>query len=65
MVVINGQPRDVPDGTPVAAVVARLVGRMTGTAVALNGAVLPRTCWADTPLTDGDRMEVLTAVQGG
>ena len=37
----------------------------SGVAVALNGTVVPRAQWSATPLADGDRVEVLTAVQGG
>jgi sulfur carrier protein len=37
----------------------------TGVAVAVDGAVVPRAAWPDTVLTDGARLEVLTAVQGG
>jgi sulfur carrier protein len=36
-----------------------------GIAVAVNGEVVPRTAWAGTPLRDGDRVEVLSATQGG
>ncbi|GAB3644868.1 sulfur carrier protein ThiS [Glycomyces tarimensis] len=35
-----------------------------GTAVAVNGEVVPRSEW-DRPLLDGDAVEVLTATQGG
>ena len=30
-----------------------------------DGAVVPRSAWPATVLTDGDRVEVLTATQGG
>ncbi|WP_063835949.1 sulfur carrier protein ThiS [Actinacidiphila yeochonensis] len=36
-----------------------------GIAAAVNEAVVPRSRWAATPLRDGDRVEILTAVQGG
>ncbi|WP_454917241.1 sulfur carrier protein ThiS [Xanthobacter sediminis] len=36
-----------------------------GIAVALNGAVVPRRAWADTPLAAGDAVEIITAKQGG
>jgi sulfur carrier protein len=36
-----------------------------GTAVALNGEVLARTIWPRAHLEEGDRLEILTAVQGG
>jgi sulfur carrier protein len=67
MITVNGQPRDVPAGTPVADVVSELVGSpdARGVAVAVNGEVVPRTAWATTSVAAGDRVEVLTATQGG
>jgi sulfur carrier protein len=67
MITVNGQPRDVPAGTPVAEVVSELVGspEARGVAVAVNGEVVPRTSWATTAVGPGDRVEVLTATQGG
>lgn len=67
MITVNGQPRAVPDGTPVAALVAELVGPGPGRglAVAVNGEVVPRAGWDTTTVSAGDRVEVLTATQGG
>jgi sulfur carrier protein len=36
-----------------------------GIAVALNGAVVPRTAWAQTRLRAGDAVEIVRARQGG
>jgi sulfur carrier protein len=36
-----------------------------GVAVAVNGEVVPRSAWETTGLHPGDRVEVLTAAQGG
>jgi sulfur carrier protein len=36
-----------------------------GIAVALNGAVVPRAAWAQTPLRPGDNVEIVRARQGG
>ncbi len=36
-----------------------------GIAVARNEEVVPRIRWAETPVADGDRLEIITAVQGG
>lgn len=36
-----------------------------GFAIALNGAVVRRDAWATTPLNDGDRVEIIRAMQGG
>jgi sulfur carrier protein len=36
-----------------------------GVAVAVNGTVVPRTIWPVYELHDGDRIEVISAMQGG
>jgi sulfur carrier protein len=64
-VVVNGEPREQPAGATVAEVVASLRAPTPGSAVALNGEVLPQREWTVRELADGDRLEVLTAVQGG
>ncbi|MEV4007412.1 sulfur carrier protein ThiS [Actinomadura sp. NPDC049753] len=64
-VIVNGEPRELPDGASVAEVVASVTAAATGVAAALNDEVVRRAEWAATPLRDADRIEVLTAVQGG
>ena len=39
--------------------------RARGVAVAVNGEVVPRSAWEDRRVADGDRVEALTAMQGG
>jgi sulfur carrier protein len=67
VITVNGERRELPDGTTVAEVVATLLNGQAGrgVAVALNGEVLPRAAWQTTAVTDGDSVEVLTATQGG
>lgn len=36
-----------------------------GVAVAVNGEVVPRRDWPDTPLAPGDEVDIVGAVQGG
>ncbi|SMF67612.1 sulfur carrier protein [Azospirillum oryzae] len=36
-----------------------------GVAVALNGAVVPRRRWVETPLQPGDSLEIVRPIQGG
>ncbi len=62
---VNGEPRDLNPGTTVNDVVRTLTASPDGCAVALNGAVVPRSSWPEQPVAPGDRLEVLTAVQGG
>lgn len=65
-VLVNGQERPVASGTCLADVVVDLVpGTARGVAVAVNGAVVPRSAWPVTRLSPGDRVEVLVASQGG
>jgi sulfur carrier protein len=64
-VIINGEPRQVPDPISLAQAVALLTSAPAGVAAAVNGDVVRRTAWDTTPLADGDQVEVLTAVQGG
>ena len=65
---VNGAPAPVPSPATVAALVAAMTetgGSPPGIAVALNGEVVPRSAWDATDLHPGDRVEVLTAAQGG
>ncbi|MBI3685796.1 MAG: sulfur carrier protein ThiS [Actinobacteria bacterium] len=62
---INGRPHELAGATTVADVVAGLTSATAGVAVAVNGEVVPRRGWSTALLTDGDRIDVLTAVQGG
>ena len=66
-VVLNGDPRDLGEGATVREAVtasgAPREGR--GVAVALDGEVVPRRSWDDVPLREGQRIEVVRAVQGG
>ncbi|MFJ8627340.1 sulfur carrier protein ThiS [Kitasatospora sp. NPDC093550] len=62
---VNGEPRELPAATTLADLVATVSRANTGVAAALNEAVVPRSSWSGTPLRTGDRVEILTAVQGG
>ena len=62
---LNGEPRELPDGSTIAQAVAALTAAATGVAAAVNGDVVPHGAWAATLLRDGDQVEVVTAVQGG
>jgi sulfur carrier protein len=64
-VTLNGEPRQVPRGTTIGQLVATVTGLTSGVAAAVNGEVVPRSSWAATLLGGGDRVEVVTAVQGG
>ncbi|MHC5903390.1 sulfur carrier protein ThiS [Streptomyces sp. S6] len=62
---VNGEVREFDAGTVLERVVRALAPAPSGVAAALNETVVPRARWATTALAEGDRVEVLTAVQGG
>jgi sulfur carrier protein len=62
---VNGRPADAEDGSTLTGVVATVTDRASGIAVAVNGEVVPRSGWDATRLQPGDRVDVVTAVQGG
>jgi sulfur carrier protein len=66
-VVLNGEERELADGASVEAAVAASGAQdpVRGVAVAVDGEVVPRGEWARITLRDGQRVEVLQAVQGG
>jgi sulfur carrier protein len=63
-VTVNNEDVEVDEQTTVAALVESLGFPEKGIAVAVDWSVVPRSEW-ETALTDGARVEVVTAVQGG
>jgi sulfur carrier protein len=67
-IVLNGADREVPETTTVATLVRELDGRAgdgRGVAVAIDAQVIPRSRWEAVELTEGQRVEILGAIQGG
>ena len=66
MIVLNGEPRE-RDGATIAELLADLgvEDRARGVAVAVNGEIVPRAQWPRHQVGAGDRVEALTAMQGG
>ena len=64
---VNGSELSAEASLTIALLVARVApGREErGTAVALNGTVVPKGEWSSTMLSEGDRIEVLHAIGGG
>lgn len=62
---VNGEARVLAGPTSLDELVTALTTARSGVAAAVNETVVPRGRWATTPLREGDRVEILTAVQGG
>ncbi|HEX9467689.1 MAG TPA: sulfur carrier protein ThiS [Acidimicrobiia bacterium] len=64
-VILNGEVRQIGEGTTVAALIEGLGRSPKGLAIAINEDVVHRGAWCDVELRAGDRVEILTAAQGG
>jgi thiamine biosynthesis protein ThiS len=64
-VTVNGEVREVPEGTSVAGLLA-LIG-LDGRKVAVerNEEIVPRSTYAATALAAGDRLEIVHFIGGG
>jgi sulfur carrier protein len=63
---VNGESEPLAVATLEALLAEKTADTMhRGIAVALNGAVVPRSAWRDTALKPGDSIEIVRARQGG
>jgi thiamine biosynthesis protein ThiS len=62
---VNGEPREVPNGASVAALLALLGLAAPKVAVERNLEIVPRSAWEATRLVPGDRLEVVHFIGGG
>jgi sulfur carrier protein len=66
--VLNGQSREfttLPQSPNLADLVKELGMKSDRVAVERNGEIAGRSTWAETPLTEGDRIEIVHFVGGG
>ncbi|HEV2182504.1 MAG TPA: sulfur carrier protein ThiS [Candidatus Acidoferrales bacterium] len=64
-VVINGEPREIPDGLNIAALLAHLGIAAERVAIERNRDILPRANWPVTLVQPGDSYEIVHFVGGG
>jgi sulfur carrier protein len=65
-VVVNGESRHLPAGATVESLLQELdIALRRGVAVAVEAEVVPRSGWPARALADGERIEIVTAIQGG
>jgi sulfur carrier protein len=65
LIEINGEPREMAEGTTIAELLHELDVAQPQVAVEVNLELVPRARHADTVLKNGDRLEVVTLVGGG
>ena len=62
--VINAEEKELA-ATTLDALIAELGMKADRVAVELNREIVPRARWSETPLHDGDRLEIVHFVGGG
>ena len=62
---VNGEPTELADTATVADLVTAAGAPERGSAVAVDGIVVPRSEWPTRRLQPGVRVELVHAVQGG
>lgn len=62
---INGEGRDFSPPLSLSSLVQRLGMKPDRVAVELNRNIVPRDRWAETVLSEGDRLEIVHFVGGG
>ena len=64
-IVVNGEPREVPEGLEVSALLSHLGLPAGRVAIERNLEILPRSQWVKTSVQPGDRYEIVHLVGGG
>ncbi len=64
-ITVNGETRELSDDATVAELIAGMNLQPRQVAVERNKELVPRSQHAETPLSEGDNVEVVTLVGGG
>lgn len=64
-IIINGEEKKFQDELTIAELLDSLKIRTTGTAVAINDCIVPRSLHAETKIAHSDRIEIIQAFGGG
>ena len=64
-IVVNGNPRRVPEGLSVAGLLAFLEIPLERVAVELNGTIVRKPDWESAAIAEGARLEIVWFVGGG
>jgi sulfur carrier protein len=65
IVELNSERLELPDDLTLLDLVERRLGNSRGAALVVDGAIVPRSAWPDSAVSDGQVIELITAVQGG
>ena len=63
--IINGEDKNFSDVSSLQGLIEKLGMKPDRIAVELNGQIIQRSGWRETPLHDGDKLEIVQFVGGG
>ncbi len=64
-ITVNGQPTEIDAGLTIDGLLDTLKIKREYTAVAVNREITPKSAYATTKLSDGDRVEIVRPMGGG
>ena len=64
-VIVNGKPKECPEGTSLAQFIEHMQLKGDRVAVELNRQIAGRSRWTEISLREGDRLEIVHFVGGG
>ena len=64
-ILLNGEPRQLPGQQNLAELLELLQLGEKRLAVEVNGEIVPRSCYSQQAIKDGDRLEIVNAIGGG
>ena len=64
-VIINGKEVELKEGQTLAQIIEQVVPAGKKIAVAINGRVIPKEKYPETPIREGDKIEIVQMVGGG
>lgn len=64
-ITVNGEPREVPPGLTLLALLDRLGVDVQRVAVELDRAIVRKSAWDETPIGEGATLEIVEFVGGG
>lgn len=62
---VNGDVKELPDGSTIEAMLSALSIKAVGIAVEVNREIVPKRLFGESTLKDGDAVEIVRMVGGG
>jgi sulfur carrier protein len=64
-IILNGQVKQIPDGSTILKIIERFCRESAPVIAEVNGQIIQRPQWEESPLKEGDTVELVSFVGGG